>query len=390
MTAGMPIAPVLWTAFFMVNFNIAMIIPLLPFIQRAVGLSPAQTGMVLAAFPITALATNLALGPWIDRHGRKRFLVLGALGSTAVFLATAASGGALTLALCRAAMAIFMPMLGASVFASISDYYPAPDRPRISGAITTAAPVAFLLSMSLGILLAGYAAWQLPFLLLAALGLALAVAAIRLPATPAEALAPGRITLASYRRQLLSLTLGRSTRLLLLAHVCWATAMFTFLGLYPTWLIQHGLPGRSPGVVSMMLFLGEVGGLAGALYSSRLPKLASHPMGLPAMAGFATALIVLAVPWGPDNVAVQAIAYAGYAFGRDMMLALILGGAMSLVPAAQRGSLNSILNAVYQTGATLGVLLSSLLYALRADYLANATVSAVVFIAAATSLWRIR
>lgn len=36
------------------------------------------------------------------------------------------------------------------------------------------------------------------------------------------------------------------------------------------------------------------------------------------------------------------------------MLALMLGDAMALVPASQRGSLNATLNAVYQTGATVG------------------------------------
>jgi hypothetical protein len=33
------VVAVLWTAFFLINFNIAMMIPLLPFIQRGLGLS---------------------------------------------------------------------------------------------------------------------------------------------------------------------------------------------------------------------------------------------------------------------------------------------------------------------------------------------------------------
>lgn len=36
------VVAVLWTAFFVVNFNIAMMIPLLPFIQQDMGLSPTQ------------------------------------------------------------------------------------------------------------------------------------------------------------------------------------------------------------------------------------------------------------------------------------------------------------------------------------------------------------
>ena len=71
------------------------------------------------------------------------------------------------------------------------------------------------------------------------------------------------------------------------------------------------------------------------------------------------------------------------------MLALILGGAMALVAPAQRGSLNSILNAVYQTGATIGVVMSSMLYSVSPDFVANATLSAAVFVVSATSLWKI-
>src|SRR5271167_369901 len=122
---------VLWTGFFVINFNVAMMIPLLPFIQRDIGLSPAEAGMVLAAFPVVALIGNLALGPFIDRYGRKRFIVAGAAACAVLLLLTAAGRSATTIALARAATGLFMPMIGASVFAAIADYIPAKDRARI-------------------------------------------------------------------------------------------------------------------------------------------------------------------------------------------------------------------------------------------------------------------
>src|SRR4029077_2400987 len=106
------IIAVLWTAFFVINFNIAMMIPLLPFIQRDIGLSPAEAGMVLAIFPVVALVSNLALGPFIDRFGRKRFIVAGAAVCAALLLLTAAAGSWLPIALGRAATGLFMPMIG--------------------------------------------------------------------------------------------------------------------------------------------------------------------------------------------------------------------------------------------------------------------------------------
>src|SRR5260221_13558015 len=131
------VVAVLWTAFFVVNFNIAMMIPLLPFIQQDMGLSPTQAGMVLAAFPVVALISNLALGPLIDRFGRKRFIVTGAAGCAAILLLTAAARSSIPIALGRAATGLFMPMIGASVFAAIADYIPSPDRSRVAGYVTS-------------------------------------------------------------------------------------------------------------------------------------------------------------------------------------------------------------------------------------------------------------
>jgi predicted MFS family arabinose efflux permease len=383
------IIAVLWTAFFVINFNIAMMIPLLPFIQRDIGLSPAEAGMVLAVFPVVALISNLALGPFIDRFGRKRFIVIGAASCAAILLLTAMAGGAVPLALGRAATGLFMPMIGASVFAAIADYIPAPDRPRIAGYVTSAAPIAFLVSISLGVLLGGFFSWRLPLLMLAAICLALAAAASALPPTSRDALSSTPISGRSYRERLLSLSLDAGTRLLLLSYFCWSVGMFVFLGLYPSWLVQHGPANEGAGAIGIMLLLGEIGGLLGALLSDRLSQMFRHPLTLCAAASLVIAMIVLTIPFGASLPVLQALAYAIFAFGRDLMLALMLGGAMLLVPAGQRGSLNATLNAVYQTGATLGGFAGAWLYGFRVDFTANVAVASAVFAASALMLWGI-
>jgi predicted MFS family arabinose efflux permease len=377
----------LWTAFFLINFNVAMMIPLLPFIQRTMGSSTYQAGWILAAFPIIALASNLALGPWIDRFGRKRFIVFGSSACAAVFLLTAAANGTVTLILCRAATGLFMPMVGASIFAAIADYVRVEDRARVSGYVTTAAPIAFLLSISMGFVLGGLFSWRLPLVIIAAVAGILATCAASLPRTPADALSDVPVTMQTYRNRLLSLSMSLETRRLLLAYICWSTAVYTFLGLYPTWVVQRGMAGYRISTIGTMLFLGEVGGLFGAALSGRLSRLHPHPLGICALAAFATAAVVFVVPFGEGIPAFQALAYGGFAFGRDMMLALILGGAMLLVKAAERGSLNAIMNAVYQTGATAGGLASAWLYGLSSNFLANTTTSGVLLVVSGFSLW---
>jgi predicted MFS family arabinose efflux permease len=302
------IIAVLWTAFFIINFNIAMMIPLLPFMQRDIGLSSSEAGLVLAVFPVVALISNLALGPFIDRFGRKRFIVAGAAMCAAILLLTAAGGSAVPIALGRAATGLFMQMIGASVFAAIADYVPSPDRARVAGYVTSAAPIAFLVSMSMGVLLGGLLSWRLPLILLAAICLALAIAAWALPPTNPEALSGSPITGRGYREPLLSLSLDAGTRLLLLAYFCWSVGMFVFLGLYPSWLVQHGLAGQGAGTIGVMLLLGEIGGLLGALLSGRLAQFFRHPLTLCAVASLVISMIVLAIPFGTSLPVFQSIA----------------------------------------------------------------------------------
>jgi predicted MFS family arabinose efflux permease len=383
------VTTVLWTGFFIVNFNIAMMIPLLPFIQREIGLTPSQAGLVLAAFPVSALIVNLAVGPFIDRVGRKRFIVTGAAGCAMVFLLTAAAGSASLIVLGRAATGFFMPMVGASVFAAIADYFPPADRARVAGYVTTAAPIAFLFSMSMGILLGGLLAWQLPVLAMAVVALALSASALALPPTPAAALANAPVTARTYRERLLSLSLDAGTRLLLLSYLCWSGAVFVFLGLYPSWLVQNGFAGHGAGTIGVMLLVGEIGGLFGAFFAGRLSAMFRHPLRPCALAAIVAAAVVLAVPFGAGLLAFQGLAYGAFAFCRDLMLALILGGAMLLVGAAQRGSLNALMNVIYQTGASLAGIAGAWLYAFDRTFTVNAAVACALFAAAGLMLWSI-
>jgi hypothetical protein len=71
-----------------------------------------------------------------------------------------------------------------------------------------------------------------------------------------------------------------------------------------------------------------------------------------------------------------------------MLLIAELGGLAGalLVPPAERGSLNSIMNAIYQTGASLGGVASAWLYALRPDFWGNAAASAALMAGTAAML----
>ena len=68
---------------------------------------------------------------------------------------------------------------------------------------------------------------------------------------------------------------------------------------------------------------------------------------------------------------------------------IIFNVAMLLVDAAQRGSLNAVLNAIYRTGATLGGMASAWLYARRPDFAANAAIACALLVTSGVMLWGI-
>ena len=55
------------------------IVPALPEYQREMGLSDTGVALIFAAFPIAQLLVALMLPRWVDRAGRRRALVFGAL-----------------------------------------------------------------------------------------------------------------------------------------------------------------------------------------------------------------------------------------------------------------------------------------------------------------------
>ncbi|MFN4088038.1 MAG: MFS transporter [Alphaproteobacteria bacterium] len=383
----MPAVPVVWAGFFLINFNVAVMIPLLPFMQRDMHLGSVEGGAILAAFPVAALVSNLVLGPFIDRYGRKRFIVAGGCGAAATLLATAFADSAATVIALRAATGLFMPMIGASVFAAISDYYPVEARVRITGYVTSAAPVAMLLSLSLGVVSGGLLDWRVALAGLAAFAALLAAAATLLPPTPPALRATLPIGPSTYRARLLSFSGGPDIRLVLLAYLAYSAAVFLFLGLYPAWILAVG--DATPATLGAMLFVGGLGGLAGALLSGRLAARFRHPLTLCAVAAAATAGAALLAPLAGEGLVGQAAIYGGFAFGRDLMLALMLGGAMLLVAPTERASLNAVMNALFQLGAAAGGMASASLYAADSSYTATAAATALLLAAAALMLRRI-
>src|SRR5215472_10001728 len=102
-------------------------------------------------FPAVAFVSNIVLGPLIDMFGRRTFIICGLIGCAIIFLLTAAAYGSAMLVAMRAVTGLFMPMIGAAIFAAVADYFPAAERNRVNGYVASALSLAQLTAIPAGL-----------------------------------------------------------------------------------------------------------------------------------------------------------------------------------------------------------------------------------------------
>ena len=136
-------------------------------LMHAFNISPAQFTHLVASYGFSAAVSGLAGGFFLDRFDRKRSLL--AL-YTGLGLATLACGLAPTyhtLLVARLAAGAFGGLTGSMVTAMVGDVIPPARRGRAMSFVMTAFPVASVLGVPTGLVLAGKFGWHAPFFLLA-------------------------------------------------------------------------------------------------------------------------------------------------------------------------------------------------------------------------------
>jgi predicted MFS family arabinose efflux permease len=373
------ITVVLGTAYFLVITNIAIIAPLLGFMRQDLVLSNLECAIILSAFPVLALPSNLIFGPLADRIGRQKLLAVGSFGCAIMFLSTTLSEGGATIAALRAGTGVFMPMVGASVFAAVPDYFDGSDRARITGYVTAASSVAQLLAVPMGVFIAEAVGWRASLGILSLCGLVLGLMVLLLPKPKYTVLASDPVTAASYAMRIASLANQAGTRQGLIGYMFYSAATFVFIGLYPTWLLDKSHFADAQHAISWIFLAGGVGGLLGAVLSSRVSGYFDSKLMLCAIASGAAILFVIAVPLGSQSLLVQMLCYGGFSVLRAIFLPTIITGTMALVAPTQRGSLNGLLNAAFQCATAAGSAVSTWLFGVDPQFYLNAVVSAGLF-----------
>lgn len=175
----LPLLLVLATVQFTTLLDFLIMMPLGPQYMRVFGISPAQFGIMVSAYAVSAGIAGLISGIFLDRFDRRPALAVlysgFALGT--LFCALAPNYHALTAA--RAIAGAFGGVSMAVILAIIGDVIPDIRRGRAMGLVMSSFSLASVLGVPLGLWLANVFSWHAPFYLLAAGSLPVLAAAWR-------------------------------------------------------------------------------------------------------------------------------------------------------------------------------------------------------------------
>jgi predicted MFS family arabinose efflux permease len=160
-----------------VDFMVVM--PLGPQLERKLGITAKQFGLVVASYTLSAGVAGLLASTVLDRFGRRRaYLALFSGFLIGTFLC-GLSFSYRTLLLSRIATGAFGGILGGMALAIIGDVFPEERRAQATGLLMSAFALASVLGVPACLWLGTRYGWQTPFLVLAALGLPILALSLR-------------------------------------------------------------------------------------------------------------------------------------------------------------------------------------------------------------------
>ena len=160
-----------------VDFMVVM--PLGPQLMRTMGITPAQFGLIVSSYTISAGVAGVVASSLVDRFGRKAAflsLYVGFLVGT-LFCGLAQSYAILLLA--RVVTGAFGGVLGGMAMAIVGDVFPDERRGRATGVLMSAFSLASVFGVPFGLFLGTRYDWHAPFLMLVALGLPILAIGLR-------------------------------------------------------------------------------------------------------------------------------------------------------------------------------------------------------------------
>ena len=350
----------LWLLVFSASSQIMIIAPILPLVGDELGIAEGLLGTLVSAYSVMVGIFAIVAGPFSDRVGRRRILLVGSGLMTLGLLAHVGVQGYWSFVLVRVLTGVAGGILSGAAVSYVGDYFPYERRGWATGWVMSGTAFGQILGIPMGVVLAGAFGFRIPFLLFAAsMAATFLLALFRLPQPEVER-SPNPVTLrravADYGALLKRPEISAAASAFFL--------MFLGVSLYvvylPTWL-ERGLGATANQIA--LLFL--VGGIANVLVGPQAGRI-SDEIGRKRIILFSC--LGLSVVMALTTLVVGSISVAYPWFFLVMALVAMRIGPFSalltgLVSDDRRGSLLSLNVALGQVGFAVGGTLAGLLYA---------------------------
>jgi len=163
---------------FSIILDFMVLSPLGPILRPALNISPAQFGIVVAAYAISAGLSGLLAAGFADKYDRKKLLLF---FYTGFIIGTLFCGLAPTYHLLLAARiftGIFGGVIGSITFAIVTDMFAIEVRGRVMGFLQMAFASSQVLGIPVGLYFAEKWGWHSPFIMIVIVGIVVGVAII--------------------------------------------------------------------------------------------------------------------------------------------------------------------------------------------------------------------
>jgi len=141
--------PVLFTLF-MASFGFGVILPILPFYALSLGAQPFELGMLTATFAFMGLIFSPLFGKLSDRIGRKKVLMIGALGFVTAYLVFAFTSSLEMAFAARAIEGIFAAGIFPACISLLSDLTSREQRGKAMGFVGMSFSLGFIVGPAFG------------------------------------------------------------------------------------------------------------------------------------------------------------------------------------------------------------------------------------------------
>ncbi|MEX0447777.1 MFS transporter [Xenorhabdus sp. SGI246] len=342
--------------YFVVNFNISFIYPMLPFLQQHFSANEQHITLLLAAFPFIAFFCNLLYGPFIDKYGKKKFILIGATGCILSCIGSIFSTNIQELIIFRILIGFFVPMMGATIFPLIMEFYDGEKRLFVTGIVQGSASLAQLVALPLGILSGDNITWYFPFILLVVM-LIISVTLMLLLLGVEKPTTTQHINLKSFLAKYISLLRNQLVLNYLVLYALFGLSVFVVFGMYSYWLSYTGT-GNSYQIAILFMFSG-ITGLIASTVISHVNKIFSTTRSLIILLLGIAMISVILIPVFAGYIVLQTLLFSIFSWIRSSINPLIFFDIYKLVDDTERSTLNGLMNASFQLATAIGGMIST-------------------------------